>query len=305
VFKSWFGRKPKRQRTEGPRLPVVFRGPAMVLTSEIETVTSAALQAAIQRRIPQLQFGDEPPKEADKIGDRPTALGYYPDFDRSRAIGNPMLVYGLSYIPNFNLEEVENESYVTSSWWWPERRDVLAQARAHAVAMVLGDIPATPPKERVLIEMQLVAAALDVLKTAIAVILPCSDAMWKPEDFLSELEEAEGDIPVSLVVPVKLGSDKDHQGTDGTPKLAARTDGLNAFGMMEVEWRAFEGDATDLYDSLGGIAEYLVTHGPIIADGDSIGGSAPGLVPNVVIRHEASTTVPGTQAYVVYPEPVN
>jgi hypothetical protein len=129
--------------------------------------------------------------------------------------------------------------------------------------------------------------------------------MWKPEDFLSQLEGADGDIPVSLVVPVKIGSDAEHRRADGTPTLAARTDGLNAFGMMEVEWRGFDGQATDLCDSLSSIAEYLVAHGPIIADGDSLGGDAPGGMPNVIIRHEPSTTVPGTQAYAVYPQPVN
>jgi uncharacterized protein DUF4261 len=107
-------------------------------------------------------------------------------------------------------------------------------------------------------------------------------------------------------VPIKVGSDGEHRrAADGTPKLAARTDGLNAFGMMEVEWRAFEGEATDLYDSMSNIAEYLVTHGPIIADGDTVGGDAPGLMPKVIIRHEPSTTVPGTQAYVVYPQSMN
>lgn len=305
MFKSWFGRKPKRQPTEGPRLPILFRGQAMVLTSEIETVSSAALQAAIQRRAPQVQFANEPSKEPDKAGDRPTALGYYPDFDDSIAIGTPMILYGVSYIPNFNLESVEKESYVTSCWWWPEARDVIARTKAHAIAIVLGDIPATPPNERILIEMQLIAAALDVLKTAIAVVLPCSDAVWKPEQFLSEFEIANGSIPIPLVAPVKIGSDTEHLRADGTPKLFARTDGLNAFGMMEVEWRAFEGDPTDLYDLLTSIAWYLITHGPIVADGDSFGGDAPGVMQNVIIRHEDSTTVLGTQAYVVYPQPMN
>jgi hypothetical protein len=277
----------------------------MILTSEIETVSSAALQAAIQRRAPQLQFGAEPPQESDKAGDRPTALGCYPDFDHSTAIGKPMLIYGVNYIPDFNLAGIENESYVASSWWWPESRDVIARTKAHAIAVVLGDIPAAPPKERVLIEVQLIAAALDVLKTATAVVLPCANAMWKPEDFLSELEGAEGDVPVSLVVPVKLGNDTEHLRADGTPKLAARTDGLNAFGMMEVEWRAFEGEPTDLYDALSDIASYLVTHGPIIADGDSMGGNEPGGMRSLIIRHEPSTTVLGTQAYVVYPQPVH
>jgi hypothetical protein len=337
VFKSWFGRKPKRpddaatraqpapvsasgqpvprlfladdpkrpQRPEGPRLPVLFRGPAMILTSEIETISAAALQAAVQRRAPQIQFGNEPPKEPQKDGDRPTALGYYPDFDHSIAIGKQPLLYGVSYIPNFNLEGIEKESYVTSCWWWPETRDVVARTRAHAVAAVLGDVPAAPPKERMLIEMQLIAAALDVLKTVTAVVLPGPNAMWKPELFLSEVKRAEGNIPITMAVAVKIGHDTEHLRADGKPKWFARTEGLNAFGMMEAEWRAFDGDVGKLVAWLSGVAWYLVTYGPIIAHEDSMGSDAPGIMPNLIIRHEPSTTVLGTRAYVVYPQPMN
>lgn len=292
-------------RPEGPLLPVLFRGPAMILTSEIETITSEALQAAIQRRAPQIQFGNEPPKEPQNGGDRPTALGYYPDFDHSIAIGKQPLLYGVSYIPNFNLEGIEKESYVTSSWWWPETRDVARQTKAHAVAVVMGDVPGAPPKERILIEMQLVAAALDVLKTATAVVLPGANAMWKPELFLSELARAKGNIPTTIAVAVKIGRDTEHRRADGTSKWFARTDGLNAFGMMEAEWRAFDGDVRNLASWLGAVSWYLVTHGPIVAHKDTMGCDTPGVMPNLFIRHEPSTTVLGTQAYVVYPQPMN
>jgi hypothetical protein len=53
-----------------------------------------------------------------------------------------------------------------------------------------------------------------------------------------------------------------------------------------------------------GMAWYLINHGPIIADGESMGSDAPGVMPPIVLRHEHSTTVLGTRAYVVYPQPL-
>ena len=51
----------------------------------------------------------------------------------------------------------------------------------------------TPPQERILLELQLAAAALDVLKTAIAVVWPDSNAMWEPGFFRDELAKAKGE----------------------------------------------------------------------------------------------------------------
>lgn len=101
---------------------------------------------------------------------------------------------------------------------------------------------------------------------------------------------------------MKLGSDTEHRRADGTPTWFACTDGLNAFGIMEVEWRAFDGEALDLVKWIKGIVWYLVNKGPIVASGDSMGSDGPGVMPPVIIRHEDSTTRLGTRAYVVYPQ---
>lgn len=69
---------------------------------------------------------------------------------------------------------------------------------------------------------------------------------------------------------------------------------------MEVEWRAFGGEFLDLVKWMDGIARYLINNGPIIASGESMGSDAPGVMPPIIIRHEPSTTVLGSQAYVVY-----
>ena len=291
-----------QRRPSGPHLPIAYRGPAVILTSEVDAISSAALQAAIRQRAPQIHFPDEAVKEPQKAGDRPTALGSYPDIGEAFEKGRQPLLYGVSYIPNINLQGMDKQSYVTSCWWWPETREVVARTKAHAVSVVMGNFNQAPPKERILLEMQLVAAALDVLKSATAVIWPDANAMWKPDTFRSELERASGGIPITMAVAVKLGNDTENLRPDGKPKLFARTEGLHAFGMMEAEWRAFDGPALKLVTWMSGLVWYLINHGPIVAHEDSMGCDTPGVMPNLVIRHEPSTTVLGTRAYVVYPQ---
>lgn len=291
-------------RPEGPRVPAKYRGPALILTSEVDDISSAALEAAIRRRAPQIHFGGKPPGEPRKPGDRPTALGNYPDIAEAFDKGRMPVLYGVSYIPQIDLRGMDRQRYVTSSWWWPETRQVVARTKAHAVTVVAGGIEKTPPKERILLEMQLVAAALDVLKSATAVVWPDANAMWKPEVFRSQLDRAKGEIPITLAVAVKLGRDTENLRPDRTPKWFARTEGLNAFGIMEAEWRAFDGEFLKLVNLMSGIAWYLINKGPIIADGESMGSDAPGVMPPIIIRHEPSTTVLGSRAYVVYPQQV-
>jgi hypothetical protein len=293
------------ERPEGPRVLVRYRGPALILTAEVEDIASAALEDAIRRRAPDIAFRAEPPAEPTKPGQRPTALGSYPEAIKAFESGRTPLLCGVSYIPGINLDGMDKASYVTSSWWWPETRAVVARTKAHAVTVVLGGLDKTPAKERILVEMQLVAAALDVLKSATAVVWPDANAMWQPDLFRSELDRAKGEIPLTLAVAVKLGRDTEHLHPDGKPKWFARTEGLNAFGMMEVEWRAFGGEVRDLVQWMQGIVWYLVNKGPIIADGESMGSDTPGFMPPIILRHESSTTVLGSRAYAVYPQPIN
>jgi hypothetical protein len=274
------------------------------LTAEVENISSAALEEAVRRRAPQIHFGSSPPEEPKKPGDRPTTLGNYPDIMEAFDKGRTPLLCGLSYIPGINLQGMDRRSYVTSSWWWPETRTVIARTKAHAVTVVLGEIEKTPPKERILLELQLVAAALDVLKSATAVVWPDADAMWKPDEFRSQLAQANGEIPVTLAVATKLGKDTQHLRPDGTPKWFARTEGLNAFGVMEVEWRAFDGEFLKLASWIYGIASHLINDGPIVANDYSMGSDAAGAMPRITIRQEPSTTGPGSWAYAVYPQRV-
>jgi hypothetical protein len=182
---------------------------------------------------------------------------------------------------------------------------VVARTKAHAISVVMGNIEQAPPKERIWLEMQLVAATLDVLKSATAVVWPDANAMWQPDLFRRALKLAKGEIATPMAIAVKVGNDTENLRADGKPKLFARTEGLHAFGMMEAEWRAFDGPVIKLATWLSGLAWYLIKYGPIVAHEDSMGCDTPGVMPNLVIRHEPSTTVLGTQAYVIYPQSQN
>jgi hypothetical protein len=286
-------------------VPTRYRGPAVILTEKVENISSLALQNAIRRRAPEIYFPPKPSAESTEPGQRPTALGTYPEGIKALESGRTPVLCGVSYIPNINLEGMDKKSYVTSCWWWPETREVVAGAKAHAVTVAMGNLGQMTAKERILLEMQLTAAALDVLKSATAVIWPDADAMWQPDQFRSVLDRAKGNIPISLAVAVKLGKDTQYLNPDGSPKLFARTDGLNAFGLMEVEWRAYSGELQPLIRGVQGVAGYLIENGPAISDGAIMKPEAPGVMPNIVVRHEPSSTIPGARAYAVYPQRTN
>ncbi len=320
MFKSWFGRKPPPRPERrlalaagsslprppaGPSLPITYKGPALILTSEIEDITPEALKDAVHRRIPDIDLDSPTPIDPSKLAQHPTVLGSYPESIRASRSGRTPLLCGVRYTPEVFLEDMAQRSFVTSCWWWPETREVVALTKAHALTIMLGAVERTPPKERVLVELQLAAAALDILKTATAVVWPDANAMWKPDDFRRDLEQAKGEIPVTLTVAVKIGEDTEHLRPNGKPTWFAMTEGLNAFGIMEVEWRAFDSDVSNLAPWLLGIAQYLLTNGPIVGHGDSMGSSGSDTMPPVFVRHEPSTTVLGTQAYVVYPQSSN
>jgi Domain of unknown function (DUF4261) len=305
---KWFGRRlttstpsssaspaSGQRRPHGPLLPINYVGPAMIVMAGMDGITSTALQAQVLKRLPKMQFSDK--EVADQPGQRPTALGWYGDIFAGDQLAPRMC--GVHVIDN--LIPFGEESFIRSAWWWPDNRAALAKGKAHAVTMMLADTLKMPPKQRIVLEMQLVAAALDLLPSAIAVIWPDADAMWPPQVFLKALDDAKGAVPMATAVSIKLGRDTQNLRADGTPKLFARTHGLHAFGLMELEWRGFDGTPVELSSHLLGIADYLVSNGPIIADGDNL-GPLPNGVSKIIIKHEPSTTALGTRVYAIYPQ---
>lgn len=72
--------------------------------------------------------------------------------------------------------------------------------------------------------------------------------------------------------------------------LTGHTRGLGALGLMDVEIPSTGRDAGETLEQLHGLAQYQLADGGVIADGDTVGGSAR---EQIVVRHAPSAYDPG------------
>jgi hypothetical protein len=75
---------------------------------------------------------------------------------------------------------------------------------------------------------------------------------------------------------------------------------LRDFDLMEIESKEAPTDGRSLFFLVAGMSEYLISKGPVIQDGETVGDS-PAL--NIRVRHAASFWNEGQTVYrVVYPK---
>jgi hypothetical protein len=100
-----------------------------------------------------------------------------------------------------------------------------------------------------------------------------------PEQYRAMVDEMVADkrLPVSLWI--KVGLDRHEGGT-----LAA-TIGMGAFGLMEIEAGPADLQPGALFNLVRSFAQYLLTSGPVVADGDRVGDDE---ATAVRVRHAAS-----------------
>lgn len=125
---------------------------------------------------------------------------------------------------------------------------------------------------------QVLASAVAVSASVRAVYLGGAGHVVLPE-LLRELAQSVLPEPLLPVwVALNVGSRP-----DGV--LTGHTRGLESLEMMNVEIPESPEDAATTLDRLAGIAAYLLEHGPVIGDGDTIGSTA---VAEIVARHRPS-----------------
>ncbi len=188
-----------------------------------------------------------------------------------------------------------DESFIASAWWWQEARDVLETRTGHAIVAHTASDDIGRDYE----ELARLCAAVAALPGAIAVIWDPADAVWQAELFCAVVRDAGGQMPVDVMVSVKLGRDTEYPASDGSAAWLAMSYGLGALGHMEVEVRGFDAESPEaMITFVQGIARYLAASGAVIEDGDTIGGSAQ---ERILVRHEPSTLAPGTTVHRIYP----
>jgi hypothetical protein len=156
----------------------------------------------------------------------------------------------------------------TASPYWPNGGE---EAATHQSALLVTCSGGSPDHVKMALELtQAVRAALDLAgERALGVLWGRGPAATNVELFRKLTEEASPEsLPLLVWVRFQMVL------VEGSTNRGIYTSGLAAFGLMEIEIPPCETPYVEVFDMAYGIAQYLVSEGPVIADGDTVGGTA-------------------------------
>lgn len=149
---------------------------------------------------------------------------------------------------------------------WPESKAVAARHRGHLIVSMFGQ------REQPLVAARVTTAVIGAL---IATMPECCGVAWagrvaRPADLWLETSRHSfapyPDYPFSLwvdILPFRSGA-----------KIGAVTMGLSAFVGREIEFVTSKLTLEAVFDKVSGLSVYLIEHGNVVKDGDTIGASA-------------------------------
>lgn len=173
-----------------------------------------------------------------------------------------------------------------ATWYWRSACEVVGAQKATAYVILRGS--QLRKVESAVLMTKIVASVLEV-SNASAVYwgnsLQSREAFLKGSDGVSVRN-----IPAMLWVDYQLRR-------EGSGRVSIHTRGLKAFELMELEAKDVAVAGHDLLELMINTTQYLITRGPVLQDGDSIGGSP---TRRVYIKQAESFANPGTKAYRIH-----
>ncbi len=116
---------------------------------------------------------------------------------------------------------------------------------------------------------RVVEAILRSHPTAIGVLWNKHGLKVSADSFLEVLDTLEQDaLPISLWIEITISPSAD----DDSPMIALTT-GMRTFDLMEIESIRSPESVSDMYARIFGICQYLLTSGPVLRHGDTLGES--------------------------------
>jgi Domain of unknown function (DUF4261) len=171
-------------------------------------------------------------------------------------------------VPNHELDRP-----AATSWLWPNATDAIAKVGSHVIAF-------TSHRDVVDAHLALTRLVVAVAKAtdAMGVYWGAAGHVVRADVFESFAREFAGQaLPLLLWIDFRGFAD------GSTAHLA--TVGMTAFALMEIEIFRSAKPIAELRDFAVNIASYLIANGPVIADGNTVGGTAE---ERVVVRHTSS-----------------
>ena len=169
---------------------------------------------------------------------------------------------------------------------WPESKAVAARHRGHLIVSALGR------SQQPLAAARVTTAVIGAL---IATMPECCGVVWagqvaRPADLWLDASRSSfaafPDYPFTLwvdILPFRAGA-----------KIGAVTMGLSAFVSREIEFVTGKLALSALFDKVAGLAVYLIEHGNVVKDGDTIGASER---ERIQVRHKTSDAFDGLPVF--------
>lgn len=180
----------------------------------------------------------------------------------------------------------EPELWARAARTWPESEAVAKRHQGHMIVSLIGK------SERPLIAARLTTAAIGALIEAVP---ECCGVVWagrvaRPADVWIEASRWSlapyPDYPFRLwvdILPFRSGA-----------KVGVITMGLSAFVDREIEFVSSKLALPALFDKVAGLSVYLIEHGKVVKDGDTIGASAS---ERIAVRYKNSDLFGGMAVF--------
>lgn len=186
-------------------------------------------------------------------------------------------------IPNGELHDV-----CRFTWYWKAACETVSPHKAHLIVSLLDT------------HLDKIDAAL-LLTKVVASVMPDANAIasyWhgnlqSRETFIKQSASASRqNLPVMLWVNYRLSQDP-------LKGWSISTRGMKDFDLMEIESKDANVDGRAIFSLVAWMSEYLISRGPIIKDGETVGRSA---AQNIRVQHAPSYWHEGETVYrIVYP----
>lgn len=171
----------------------------------------------------------------------------------------------------------EAEQNADGNFLWPNGRDEAAGHRSHVIVTNFGTEEQTPVQSALAVtRLALVALKLfDGIGIYWGNACVCNSRRAF-EGFCDSISEEH--VPVSVWLRFQLVRASEDE-------IGLYTLGMDQFGLMNIEVERSKMEPMDLFEFVSNLAHYLIQQGPIIADGNTVGGSEE---ERILVRHRPS-----------------
>ena len=191
----------------------------------------------------------------------------------------------LGHIPK-PIPHGEAENFADKNFLWPNGKDEVAKHKSHIIVTSILSTNQTPVQSAITVS-RLALVALDVfdglgVHWGDASVCNSREVF---EGFCQNISEEHVPIPMWLRFQPVRASDSE---------IGIYTLGMQQFDLMDIEVDRCQMDLQELFEFVSNLAHYIIQSGPVIADGNTVGGSEE---EKILVRHRPSMLEESRQVY--------